>query len=150
MAGFQEQWRNLAAELSEHAKEFPDVAWPSRYTDYDPAVVPSPTDDCTFDSTATLLAEAQLCSSFAESEHGVAFAPSTSHYDLCVSRFGTYPENADNPYLRISPYWNNAFVVIYIPHYDARVAMTEIANRYVYAPFEDLRRLVVDWLPRLP
>ena len=84
MAGFQQLWRELAIELAEHAEEFPDVAWPSRNMDYDPAVVPMPTDDCTFDSTATLLAEARLCSEFAESDHGVAVAPFTSHYDLCT------------------------------------------------------------------
>jgi len=31
MAGFQDQWRQLSEELTEHAEELSDAQWPSRY-----------------------------------------------------------------------------------------------------------------------
>lgn len=148
MAGFQEQWRNLADELTEHADESPDWSVPSCHR-IDPSVIPVTTDDCTFDIASALRAEAGLCLKFSQSEHGVTVAPFTSHYDLCVSRFDTFPAFYDNAYLRISPYWNNTFVLIYTPHVDDRVAGTQIEHRCVLAPFAKVHELAVDWLPRL-
>ncbi len=134
-------WRELAIELSEFAAEFPNEPFPEVYAKYDEGIVPPPSDVRTFDGWSMIQTEVKLCDAFGRAEIGALLFPYTSHYAVCISRHFTYPESIDEPHLRISPYWNNRFVLIYRERYRPL--------EYTCCSSEEIIRATFDWTHKL-